>query len=152
MTNSQRRIDGWSRRSAFVNRICFVILVSSFEICHAIMPDYRFSKSSRLRTPADFRRVYERRRSASNGRMTVCGCENELGQTRLGLSVSRKVGGAVVRNRWKRMLREAFRLCREQLPPGVDLVIVAKDPTPPELPWLLEELPRLAAQVARRLG
>ena len=115
------------------------------------MPDQRFPKSYRLKSPADFRRVYDRRRSATNGRITVCGCENDLGFARLGLSVSRKVGGAVVRNRWKRMLREAFRLNREKLPTGLDLVIVAKDATPPELPWLLEELPRLAVQVARKL-
>ena len=115
------------------------------------MPDHRFPKSHRLRSPADFRRVYDRRRSASNGRFTVCGCENDLGYTRLGLSVSRRVGGAVTRNRWKRLLREAFRLTREKLPAGIDLVIVAKDRTPPELTWLLDELPRLAAQVARKL-
>jgi ribonuclease P protein component len=115
------------------------------------MSDQRFPKSNRLKSPADFRRVFDRRRSATNGRITVCGCENDLGITRLGVSVSRKVGGAVVRNRWKRMLREAFRLSFEKLPTGVDLVIVAKVATPPELPWLLEELPRLAAQVARKL-
>jgi ribonuclease P protein component len=115
------------------------------------MPDQRFPKSLRLQTPAEFRRVFERRRSTTNGRLTLFGCENDLGQSRLGLSISRKVGGAVVRNRWKRVLREAFRLGREKLPAGLDLVIVAKDSTPPELPWLLEELPRLAGQVARRL-
>ena len=115
------------------------------------MPDQRFPKSHRVKSPADFRRVFERRRSATNGRMIVFGCENELGYTRLGLSVSRKVGGAVVRNRWKRMLRETFRLIREQLPGGLDLVIVAKDSTPPDLASLLDELPRLANQVARRL-
>jgi ribonuclease P protein component len=115
------------------------------------MPDQRFPKSVRLQTSADFRRVFERRRSATNGRLILFACENDLDHSRLGLSVSRKVGGAAVRNRWKRMLREAFRLCREKLPAGLDLVIVAKDSTPPELPWLREELPRLAGQVARRL-
>jgi ribonuclease P protein component len=115
------------------------------------MPDHRFPKTSRLKSPGEFRRVFERRRSATNGRLTVLGCENELGYTRLGLSVSRKVGGAVVRNRWKRLLREAFRLSREKLPASVDLVIVAKDPTPPDLKWLLDELARLAAQVVRKL-
>ena len=115
------------------------------------MPDHRLPKTSRLKSPAEFRRVFERRRSASNGRLTVFGCENELGYTRLGLSVSRKVGSSVVRNRWKRLLREAFRLSREKLPQGVDLVMVAKDSMPPELKWLVDELPRLAAQVARRL-
>jgi len=115
------------------------------------MSNQRFPKSHRLKSPAEFRRVFERRQSATNGRITVCGCLNDLDHPRLGVSVSRKVGGAVIRNRWKRMLREAFRMSREKLPNGVDLVIVAKDSTPPELPWLLAELPRLAAQVARKL-
>jgi ribonuclease P protein component len=115
------------------------------------MPDQRFPKTSRLRSAADFRRVFERRRSATNGRITVCVCENDLTFARLGLSVSRKIGGAVVRNRWKRLLREAFRLGREHLPTAVDLVVVVKDSQPPQLAWLLEELPRLARQAARRL-
>jgi ribonuclease P protein component len=115
------------------------------------MTDNRFGKVDRLRSPSDFRRVFERRRSVTNGRLTLCGCENDLGRTRLGLSVSRKVGGAVVRNRWKRMLREAFRLTRSRFPTSIDLVIVAKDNTPPELAWLLDELPRLADQLGRKL-
>jgi ribonuclease P protein component len=115
------------------------------------MSDQRFPKACRLKSAAEFRRVFERRRSASNGRLTVCGCENDLDHARLGASVSRKVGGAVVRNRWKRMIREAFRLTRQVLPPGIDLVVVAKDATPPPLHWLIEELPRLAGEVARKL-
>jgi ribonuclease P protein component len=130
-----------------------MLLVSPFPcllVSHT-MPDQRFPKSSRIRSAADFRRVFERRRSATNGRITVCACENNLTITRLGLSVSRQVGGAVVRNRWKRLLREVFRHACENLPIGVDLVVVVKDPNPPELSWLLGELSRLAAQVARKL-
>lgn len=81
----------------------------------------------------------------------VYGCANGLDYPRLGLSVSRKVGGAVVRGRWKRVLREAFRLRREELPVGIDLVIAPRAGAAPDLKCLLAALPRLAANVARRL-
>ena len=46
--------------------------------------------------------------------------------SRLGITVTRKVGGAVQRNRIKRIVREAFRLSPDRLPHGVDLVVIAK--------------------------
>lgn len=52
--------------------------------------------------------------------------QRSCGPTRLGLTVSRKIGGAVARNRIKRLLREYFRLSYDQLPQSIDLVIVAK--------------------------
>lgn len=84
--------------------------------------------------------------------IVVCGCENGLDRPRLGLSVSRKVGSAVVRNRWKRLLREAFRLEKEHLPKGVDLVVIPRPGAEPELARLQNSLSWLAARVARRLA
>ena len=55
--------------------------------------------------------------------LVVQGCANGLPHTRLGLSVSRRVGNAVLRNRWKRIIREAFRTQRDELPVGLDLVV-----------------------------
>src|SRR5579883_2075110 len=101
------------------------------------MPDdhsFRFPQALRLKTPAEFKRVYDRKRSAADGRLVVYACENGLPHSRLGLSVSRKVGGAVVRNRYKRLFREAFRLTRRDLPAGVDLVLIPRArPEPPTL-------------------
>jgi ribonuclease P protein component len=89
---------------------------------------------------------------ASDDTLVVHSCENELGHPRLGLSVSRKVGGAVVRNRWKRLLREAFRLRRPDLPQGVDLVVVPRAGTLTDLSAITESLVGVSRRAARKLA
>jgi ribonuclease P protein component len=113
---------------------------------------YRFRPHEHLRRPADFRRAYDRRRSASDGWLIVYVCENGLAYTRLGLSVSRKVGPATLRNRLRRLYREAFRLTRSELPTGLDLVLIPRRPEVPSLAGLKRALPRLVRQAARKLG
>jgi ribonuclease P protein component len=87
----------------------------------------------RLLRPQDFARVYEHRFSAAEGPIVVYAAPNDEpeGRVRLGLSVSRRVGSAVVRNRWKRRLREAFRTVRGGLPEATDLVVVVRGGPPP---------------------
>jgi ribonuclease P protein component len=113
--------------------------------------DQRFLRKHRIRRSGDFQRAYRRRASASDRRLLVFGHENGLSHPRLGLSVSRKLGGAVVRNRWKRMIREAFRLSCPELPNGIDLVVIPRQGADPELAGLIESLTALAARVASRL-
>lgn len=110
-----------------------------------------FPAEARLRRPAEFSRVYRRRASASDAILLVFACENETHGARLGLSVSRKVGKAVVRNRWKRRLREAFRLERSGLPEGIDLVCVPRASELPSVKQLRLSLKRLAYRAVRRL-
>src|SRR5690349_13379738 len=121
------------------------------------MPDteptsFRFRPEEHLRRGADFRRAYDRRRSASDPWLIVYACPNGLPHLRLGLSVSRKVGPAVRRNRLRRLYREAFRLTRHLLPTGLDLVLIPRGPAVPPLAALVEALPKLVAQVARKLA
>jgi ribonuclease P protein component len=82
---------------------------------------------ARLSRSADFDRVFRSGRSHA-GRAFVLYVfpRAEEEQPRLGLSVSRKVGGAVERNRVKRLVREAFATESDRLPPGTDAVIVAR--------------------------
>ncbi|MGI9457515.1 MAG: ribonuclease P protein component [Aeoliella sp.] len=102
-----------------------------------------FPKSRRLLTKAEFDRVFAVRKSRSDRQLVVYSMVNELGHPRLGLVVSRKVGNAVIRNRWKRLLREAFRLVQEELP-AVDLVCLPRPNAKPELAALKESLRNLA--------
>ena len=112
------------------------------------MNDQRFPRSSRLRSRLDFGRVYRRRRSVSDVRLIVYGLANGSDRSRLGLSVSRKYGNAVARNRFKRLVREAFRLSRRDLPTGLDLIVIPRPGVAAELSTLRESLIRLAARLA----
>jgi len=114
------------------------------------MTDHAFRKRLRLLKPADFRRVMDARTSVTDGLVRVYGAESTLGHPRLGLTVSRKVGGAVARNRWKRSLREAFRLTQHELP-ALDLVCLPHRGTAPDVRRLCEALPKLAHRLAQRL-
>jgi len=95
----------------------------------------RFSRAHRLSGRAAFARVFGARCSAGSGCVVVYAVANELPYSRLGLSVGRKHGTAVQRNRIKRLLREAYRLERPQLPAGLDLVVVPRQGNE----WTLEK-------------
>jgi ribonuclease P protein component len=116
------------------------------------MPRARFRKELHLRKPAEFARVYSRRCVSRSRYLTVFAARNEYPFSRLGLSVSRKHGDAVIRNRLKRLLREAFRLSRHELPEGLDLVLVPEAARDATLGELREALVRGARVLARRLA
>jgi len=113
---------------------------------------FAFRPAEHLRRPSDFRRVYERRRSASDAWLIVYGCENGLSFLRLGLSVSRKIGAATKRNRLRRLYREAFRLTRREMPTGLDLVLIPRTAELPSLAELKQSLPKLVHQIARKVA
>jgi ribonuclease P protein component len=85
-------------------------------------------KRRRLSRSGEFERVYREGRSHASRYLVVYAFPRagEDGDPRLGVSVGRKLGGAVERNRVKRMLREAFWASAAELAPGHDFVIVAR--------------------------
>lgn len=90
--------------------------------------EFRFQKKQRLLRTTDFRRVYAQRQSVAIGPLVMYGAQQvtKLSHARIGISVSRRVGNAVVRNQWKRRLREAFRKVKTQFSADLDVVVVVR--------------------------
>ncbi|MBI5453841.1 MAG: ribonuclease P protein component [Deltaproteobacteria bacterium] len=90
------------------------------------MKEHTFSKAERLLKPEEFTRARKLGKRYSTKSLRVDVFPNELGTRRLGLSVSAKVGGAVVRNRVKRLLREFFRLNKGLFPESSDILVTVR--------------------------
>jgi ribonuclease P protein component len=92
------------------------------------MADRARRKRRRLSRSGEFERVYREGRSHASRHLVVYAFprSDEESEARLGVSVGRKLGGAVERNRMKRLLREAFWAAAGELQPGHDFVIVAR--------------------------
>ncbi|MAV36510.1 MAG: ribonuclease P protein component [Planctomycetaceae bacterium] len=110
--------------------------------------DERFPCRLRMTKQKDFARVHRENVFAADPTLVVRGSTNHRNYPRLGLSVSRKVGHAPLRNRWKRLIREAFRKIRRELPGGYDFVVRPRRGAEPSLPAIAASLPNLTRRIA----
>jgi ribonuclease P protein component len=82
-----------------------------------------YPKSHRLLKRRQFQKVSARAQRLQGSWLYVEVSGNPLDRTRLGITVTRKYGNACCRNRFKRVVREVFRSCYQQLPQGIDLIV-----------------------------
>ncbi|MGA2916074.1 MAG: ribonuclease P protein component [Sedimentisphaerales bacterium] len=88
------------------------------------MSKYKFPKSAKLASKPDFRRVFDYKLFAKNDLMTLYIAPNDVGKARFAVSISAKIRPAVIRNRLKRLAREAFRLSQYEIKGTFDYVAV----------------------------
>ncbi len=127
-------------------------------VCHrfsklATVP-HSFPKSKRIVRSGTFTLVLRRGRCAADGCLVVFAiarhdAEHGVGgPSRLGVTIPKKTGNAVVRNRWKRWIREAFRTQQDRIPAGFDYVVRPKKGAVGDWVSIRSSLPRLARRAA----
>jgi ribonuclease P protein component len=110
----------------------------------------RFPKRFKLSGQNAFDRVFSKKNYASDPVLIIHCTKNGLNHSRLGISASRRLGNAVVRNHWKRIIREAFRRQRTQLPAGLDLVVRPQLHAVPDANAVAKSLLALTHRLHRR--
>ena len=84
------------------------------------------SSINSLKKNRDFQRVYSKRQSFANRSLVMYKMSNDRADTRIGISVSKKVGNSVVRHHLTRLIRESYRLSEEHFRCGIDIVVIAR--------------------------
>lgn len=115
------------------------------------MTDQSLPKSARLLASPQFKVVFDQKNSVADRTLVIYAARNDVGCSRLGMAVSRKIGNAVVRNRWKRFIREGFRKAKVDLPVGLDLIVLPKRGAKPSQAAIGSSLPYLVKKANARL-
>lgn len=110
---------------------------------------HAFPKDERIRKRAAYLAVQGCGRKLQTAHFLCFAKASVDGRRRIGITVSKRVGNAVVRNRIKRLVREAYRLAKQSFPEGIDLVVVAKQRASGVE---LEEVRQEMAELCGRLG
>jgi ribonuclease P protein component len=94
-----------------------------------VTADQRFRHQDRIRKRSEYQAIYDRGRKIASRSFVLFVARNDLGRPRLGITVTRQIGGAVQRNRSKRLVREVFRRHKADLQ-DVDVVVNGRAPLP----------------------
>jgi ribonuclease P protein component len=117
-----------------------------------MMTEFKLPREFRIHRQSDFNRVHQANVFAADDTLVIKAALNGQELTRVGISLSRQVGNAVIRNRWKRLVREAFRTSWMNLPVGLDLVVRPRRGAVADLRLVQQSLARLTLRLARRLA
>ena len=109
-------------------------------------------KTYRVTRGADIARLFEHGKRAYDGKIALYAIPNDLDITRCGVAVGKRHGAAPLRNRRKRLCREAYRLIRHELPAGWDFVIMPKVGRDLELEELKKSILSLSGRLTRAGG
>ncbi len=104
----------------------------------------------RVRKRRDFERAYEEGKKVVTPEFALFARRNGLSHSRLGITTTRRLGKAVTRNRARRLVREAYRTHRRDIPTGLDLVFVVRSPLLERKPAELGPILVRAAQEASK--
>ena len=116
-----------------------------------------FPKVQRVLRSGDFTRVLRKGTCVADGTLVLYALPAEelatrpnTDASRLGVTIPKKTGNAVVRNRWKRLIRESFRTQLDQVPTGFDFIVRPKKGAEPVWAEIQKSIPRLTQKAARQ--
>lgn len=119
------------------------------------MKRYLFGKSQRVVKSGEFTIAMRRGACAADGVLVMFAIKRgdafATDPARLGVTIPKKTGNAVARNRWKRLIRESFRIQQDQMPAGYDLVVRPKKDAIPDWTAIKKSVPKLARKAVAKL-
>ncbi len=114
-------------------------------------PDESYPKCLRLRSGQEFDAVFACNIVAVDRVLVVHARSTALSSMRLGLSISKRTGNAPLRNKWKRLIREAFRRQRSNFTGGMDIVVRPRKGSQPEYSSVANSLRKLVERLQKQL-